>query len=221
MIYQIAVYYFAIYLAYCASLSAHLLAGRAFAIPVREIRIGALPVFRRGKLSVGLLPVSAFVQFADSRREDTADTTGITFDGQPRWVRAIVQLVAVAGFLLLAFVLRGNDAWHSFVNGFGQWLQGTLHPTTRGVELIEGYARFADREGPLAAAGVIAAKAAALNLLPIPAVAGFRALIELLTPAGGGAFYEKLQARLQVVGLVILLAVAVTWAWALVTLVTR
>jgi membrane-associated protease RseP (regulator of RpoE activity) len=219
MTYQIIVYYIAAFLVSAVSNFSYLLAGRFFGIEVREVVLGAPRVFRRGKWRIGIFPISSSVQFADANSDEFQPVTGATFDEQPRWVRAAVHVTGILGCLMLAFVLRGQDAWQSFINGWSQWIAGTLQPATMGAELLTGYARFVELEGPVAAAGVIAAKAAALNLLPLPMFAGVRALVELLVPPGGRARFEKPLSWLSGIGFVLLLAFVAAWAWALVVAV--
>lgn len=70
--------------------------------------------------------------------------------------------------------------------------------------------------GFVAALGVLLAKLAAANLLPIPIVGGGAALIELLLPDSRPDIRDKIRVGLQHAGLVAVLALTLPWLYAIV-----
>jgi len=205
----------AVFLASCVSVAAML------GVRVLEVRLGTPQMLRLGLWSVGAIPIVGNARFAFSHENPGAVPAAGDFDQQSRLARVAISLSGCAGLLLAAFLLRGTDAWHSFVNTFGQIVAGVTAPPTRGADLIAGYFRLADEAGIRVALGSILAKLAAFNLLPIPFLSGGMALQELMRPAGQAPPPSPRATWLQYLGVTLLLANLGVWAWAMVVVLTR
>lgn len=216
MLYLIVVVFCAGFLTNCAFVAAGAAAARYFGVHVTKAQIGWFPIFRRGRLHFGLIPMGCFIRFAHSSEDADSIDGSALFDRKPRWMRVILSLVGVAGMFLLAFALRGIDAWHSFAHGFGQFIEGTLAPVERGADLLRGYALVAEDLGAVVAVSVFAAKTAAINLLPVPTFAGGQALLELLGITGPGPAADRRLKVLAHISVYLLLAVGCLWIRALV-----
>jgi len=187
-----------------------------FGVKVLEARLGTPQLFRRGVWSVGALPISGSALFAHSHDRPGGDASADAFDQKPRLVRVAISLSGCAGLLLAALLLRGPDALQSFINAFGQIFGAVMAPPTRGSELISGYFRIADEQGIRMALAVLFAKVAAFNLLPIPFLAGARAIQELLRGPGQTPPPPARASGLQYLGLALLLVNLGAWLWAMI-----
>jgi membrane-associated protease RseP (regulator of RpoE activity) len=94
-----------------------------------------------------------------------------------RW--SVVLAGPVATFLSAAICIRYDGAVAQFISAYAQIWQGALAPRSEGSRLV---ARFFEtvQTSPISGYGVVAAKCAAMNLLPIPSLAGGHILTELL-----------------------------------------
>lgn len=146
------------------------LAGRSLGMALGEISLGVGPTL----LSVGtcrlrVLPLGGSVVFDD-------------LDSQPRAVRVLLPLAGIAALAAVAFALHPGSAGGSLAHGFAQIVSGGLAPLSTAQRLIDGAARF----GALGFApllGMLAAKCAALNLLPLASMGGGQALLALVDPS--------------------------------------
>jgi membrane-associated protease RseP (regulator of RpoE activity) len=117
---------------------------------------------------IGCLPYGGSVAF------DVND-----FDKRSLFVRWMVVLSGPLAMLLFAAVLlKGSVAISEFGSGFFQIVSGTIEPLQRGTPLAGAFFGRAS-ESLVVGAGLLAAKFAAFNLLPIPPLAGGRLLTEL------------------------------------------
>lgn len=144
------------------------LIGRSLGIAIREFSFGMGPALLSiDVLRLRALPLGGSVEFID-------------FDSQPRAVRVLLPLSGAASLLAVAVTLHPS-AWSSTSHGFAQIVLGALAPTSHAQQLIGGATHVAMRGfGPLL--GMLAAKLAAFNLLPFPAMNGGGALLALLDP---------------------------------------
>jgi len=201
------------FLVHLAFVAVTLAAARPFNLRVLAVQVGAIPVFKHGRFTLGLLPLTGFVRFADTREDAVAEDDPSAFDNQPRLVRIALMLAGPAGILLLAMALRGSAGWPSFFHAFHQLIGGAIDPMGRGASMASDFLQFAAREGALATGGVFAAKVAAFNLLPLPTLNGGLALIELVRPRRSAAF-DRIVERLWHVSIWLMLAFVGSWLFA-------
>ena len=221
MVYQIVVFYLAFLLGNAVFVSAAFAAARALGMQVLAVQIGQPAVFRRGLLTLGIVPYSAFVRVLDGRDNPRAADDPAAFNNQPRAVRVLFCLSGSAGLLALTLALRGLDGWTSFTHGFAQIVGGALDPTGRGADLVAGYLSFSAHAGLLASVGTIVAKITAGNLLPIPILAGGQALSAAILPNPGTESPGRWEMRLWHTALWVLVAIAASWAFAIYTATQR
>jgi len=218
MLGQIIVLYVALLVANVAFVGATFTVARQLDLHIIEMKLGLLTVFRRGRLRMGAVPLGASVRFPNVHENEGEYPEAQLFENKPRHVRTAIALAGPAGMLVAALVLRGTTGWHSFVRAFEQIVMGALAPSSRGAELVTGYLHLVTTEGAMTAIGALLAKFAAYNLFPLPIVAGGNAVIQLLSAPGKGCS-EATWLTLQKVGLVILLALTLSWLWAIYTAV--
>lgn len=164
------------------------LLGRWLGIAIREVSFGMGPTLLTvGALRLRALPLGGAVVFKDTSVEaPPADAgkpwTGDAFDHQPRAVRVLLPLAGIAALVAVAFALRPGVAAASLAHGFVQIVAGGLAPLSLAQQLIDGAARVA-ASGFVPLLGMLAAKCAALNLLPLASMGGGQALLALFDPA--------------------------------------
>jgi membrane-associated protease RseP (regulator of RpoE activity) len=149
---------------------------------VLQVRLGVGPrLFSVGRVQVRLLPVAGSVRLKDTTADDAdpADTDG-AWDLAPRWARVLLPLAGPSAVAAVSLALLGPAAFAAFGRGLLQWPWGALQPLSAGQRLIDDYVGFAATRDFAAVLGLVAAKVAALNLLPLPALAGGQALGALL-----------------------------------------
>ncbi len=140
--------------------------GRFLGLQIMEIGHGFGPTWGRiGVLRLGVLPLGGYVRFI-TPPEDALGT-------------AAQLLLALAGTLTLvvvAIALLGLPAFAAVADGFWQWLRGATSPFGAAQSLLR-HARDQTLDGTLVATfGLVAAKVAAVNLLPWPVTNGWAAL---------------------------------------------
>lgn len=126
------------------------------------------------KWSFGFLNIGASVTFEPlGIRRDGSDNN--SFLQLPLPLRLIAHTGTVAGMLLLAVAcLSPSRALASFTSGFEQVVNVML-----ARERVTAFFALLRTEGFVPALGVLAAKLAALNLLPVPPLTGYMMLREL------------------------------------------
>lgn len=217
MIYQLAVFYFAVFIAHAIFLAGSALVAMQFRVPIVAVKLGLGPkLFTRGKFTFCPLPLSAFVRLLDSREAGVTVDSEHAYDRQSRLVRMSIALSGPLALLLAAVALRGSAGWESFLHGFEQILSGAIAPASRGVELAGGYMHVAGKMGFVTALGVLVAKMAAVNLLPIPNLGGGAALLELMLPDMLPPTHKKIWTRFQQFGFFAMLALMLSWLYAVV-----
>jgi hypothetical protein len=104
-----------------------------------------------------------------------------TYAKAPVAVRVGSGLIPVAATMMIAIVLLGpTNAIHSVGSGFAQIINGALHPSDVGAHLLFKLAGM--NANPLLVGGIVAAKAVALSLLPVPVVPGGKWLVDIWDP---------------------------------------
>ncbi len=154
---------------------------RYLGITVREVSIGVGPTLVRGKgFRLGLIPISGYVCLRSIHEEDVpADEVRSTLEGGSVGKQITVALFGCLLLLVLACALAGSQALTAFLNLPAQVVTGAVSPFGTAQKLLFDSGTFL-RDAPATLIfGVIAAKFAALNLLPLPALNGGAALAAL------------------------------------------
>lgn len=189
----------------------------ARALAVR-VRVAALfigpPLVRFGIASIPIhlnavpLPL-AYVAF-----EPTGDDPERTeLDDASRARRVAIVLVPWIAIALLCCALLGPEpALHSIANGFVQAVAGPIMPASTGSSLVARLVSLAAHEPWHVFAARVATKLVAFNLLPLPSLAGFAFVWELLRPASRPAPPTSI----RIAGQLIVVALAIGWIVAVV-----
>jgi hypothetical protein len=140
------------------------------------------------RLQIGCIPLGGCVQFAKRNEGDiqTDSTLGDRLNFQqdlPRWRQTLLTVSGPITVLIVAMVLLGpSEAALSFGRGFGQLVEGCLSPRAKATEWLRSYFGLWQTHQFTLATGILAAKMAMLNLLPLPPMAGGQAVMSLFAP---------------------------------------
>lgn len=190
------------------------LAGLASGSELLELSFGTgKAIFRRGKLKIGSVPLGGYAKFSDTRETPDADPA-TAFNRKPAYVQALVQLVGCASLVVLAALILAGAGVTEFVAGFRQVIVGAFAPRSTAQEYIQALHDLSVSHGFLAVLGVLAAKVAAVNLLPLPFLNGGQALLAFVP--GDPTVYPDWQLRWMQIAIFPYLAMMGSWAYALV-----
>lgn len=183
--------------------------GRPFGLSLQEFTFGMGPtVLHRGWFRWRLLPWGGAVQF------DEPKGPGSGLDALPPAVQWVICLSGCWVLLLLAAVLTGAPAaWAAFVTTPGQWLVGALSPWQDAQPLLRSAAGLVNDATAAAVVGTVAAKFAALNLLPLIPLNGGAAVRVLARATGLDRWWPG---ALTTLSAMVLLASMLLWCAALV-----
>jgi len=136
---------------------------------------------RVGPVVFGYLPMGGYIQLDMD-----------VFPHAPRWKRAAIALSGPLTLLLSSIICLGvyRAGW-SFAATYHQLFELFLAPVCNGKELFHHYLTLVE-DHPVTGYGVLAAKAGMLNLLPLPALAGGRLLVELSRKREAGGIAKML-----------------------------
>lgn len=139
----------------------------AFGKPLFCFRFGVLPV------KVGYLPWGGSVRIDDIERRSAG-------------LRFLLHVAGPLAVMCLTGVCIGYDrAAVELASGFRQIIQGALAPLTAGEHLVGRFFGLVESAPFLETIGVLTAKIAAFNLLPLPPNSGGLAVLTLFpTPSG-------------------------------------
>lgn len=171
-------------------LSAAELAAQWLRVRIMAVHLGVGPrLFSIGRVHMHLLPVAGSVRVKDSRDTTYGATDEVgALDRAPRWVQALLPLAGPLAVALVALVLMGaSEGLAAIGRGFVQWIVGAVTPLGGAQGLIGDYVAFAGTRPLPAVIGLVAAKLAALNLLPLPAMGGGQALLVAIGALRRGA----------------------------------
>lgn len=189
------------------------LAARALGIGLLGVSYGLGPrVFAVGLVTVRLVPAGGYIQM--KRAPDYVGPD--VFDERPVWRRVALHLAGPAALVALAVALLGGEGWRAFLATFVQIPLGALAPGTEGQRYVAEVVGFVGERPPGDVVGAVAAKVAASNLLPFPALNGGGALRALVWGRRGPPPWEG---YLVLLSMLPLLALYVGWAAALVAYV--
>lgn len=196
------------------------LCGVAFGVTVRELSLGLGPkAFSIGRLTFRALPFGGSVRFKDSREEalDASDMHG-ALDGRSLLVQIVIGLSGCLVLLALAIVVLQAEGVQAFLSGFVEIVTGALSPMDKAQALLaHAHQRLAGAPF-LVVLGLVAAKLAAFNLLPLPAANGGYVIAMIARGMGVAKFWPQ---GLTPVLLLAYLALAISWLWAFVVYLIR
>lgn len=189
---------------------------------VKMVRLGFGPeLFRFAvfgfDVGLGPLPFGGYVQFWRAADEEERLEGMTYFDELPGALRALVQLSGPICLFLLACVGTLSFAWRPVYAGFSDYVLGALSPRTLGASLLNE-ALAAIRTAPaLPLFGLVCAKLAAWNVLPVPPLNGGSAILDLCLPNDEGG--QRIAMTLSAVGMFVLLVATIAWCVAFWTFV--
>jgi membrane-associated protease RseP (regulator of RpoE activity) len=187
---------------------------RAFGVVVQRVSLGMGRVLLTlGWFEVLMIPLGSSVRFLlaqDIAKPDpsAAELRG-AFDRRGAATRIAIIAAMPGSLLLIGLLLLGPPAWHHFGSGFVQILGGALSPADEAQRLLAAFMHLLRAQGFAVAAGVLASKFAALQLLPLYGLAGLQ-LLWTLVPA-----LERLVTRTPLPFFLPYLAVAGSWVGAM------
>ncbi len=190
------------------------LCGAAFGVTVREISLGLGPTaFRIGLFTFRALPFGGAVRFKDSREEvlDASEMHG-ALDGRALLVQIVIGLSGCMALLALAVVALQAEGVQAFLNGFVEIVTGALSPMGNAQALLAQAQQRLAGAPFVAVLGLVAAKLAAFNLLPLPAANGGYVIAMIARRVGIAKLWPQ---GLTPVLLLAYLAIAISWLWAL------
>ena len=162
-------------LAYIAlHLAAMALAAQLAGVTLREISFGLGPRwFGHGLVSFRVLPLGGYVKMKNADVEDLgSDDFRGSYDHQPAAGQVLTCLAGPAALLALALATLGVQVAAAFVATPMQMVRGAIGPLFTARTYLEGFAAFLEHRSVFAVVGLVAAKLAAVNLLPLPALNG-------------------------------------------------
>lgn len=132
------------------------------------------------------------------------------FNSRSLYVRWLIILVGPLSILLSsALILTFPISIIEFVKGYSQLFNLVFHPSTYGQQLINSMVIFFNTHSYFDSYGVLSAKIATSNMLPIPMMAGGRIIMEALPLS------MKAKMAIQNTFLIIMLLVMAVIAYAL------
>ncbi|TAL13680.1 MAG: hypothetical protein EPO01_20780 [Aquabacterium sp.] len=130
-----------------------------------------------GRLRIALLPLGGYVGFDDLQQPgEQGAKPPSTLDRLPLAQRLAVALSGCAVLVLLACACLGLEGLRAFAAGPGQILWGALTPLGDGPRLLAQADSELRTASPVQVLGLVAAKLAAFNILPLPMCNGGAAL---------------------------------------------
>ena len=152
-------------------------------------------------------------------RYQTDETDPDRFELLPAWKRLFIDGSGVGGLMLLACVCLGpTRAIRSIEKGFEQIVMGFTTPGFARTMVGQLYALIEPGSTPLVL-GIIAAKVAAINLIPLPPLDGGKVLFELLL--GEKWMPSKVYGFVAIVGLTASMLIILLWGYTFVMKAVR
>lgn len=194
--------------------SALALAARAFGITIREVSYGwGRVLVNRGKVNVRILPLGGFVRMKDTRAEfngiEPLSPQSDAYDQQPRIIQALVPLLGGCSLVLVAWLLMGRAAFAEVLAGFRHLFAGAMGPISSAPVYVQAARDLTVEHGFAALVGLLAAKLAALSLLPLPTTNAGQAMLALFFGSGKEPRWYQ---RLTPLAVLAVLALVCSWA---------
>ena len=182
---------------------------RMLGVDVRAITLGSGPVlFERGRYLVRLVPLTAAVHLKDTRvLGPEAENSAGAFNYAPLWAQLTLILVWPFALLLLASILLGQSAASAFSSTFEQVALGAVSPHSAAQTYLSEANRYLELAAHGAILGVVAAKLAAIHLLPYNSTAITAASMAILFPGPNGMPSPQFTKFVQVATLLALVAI--------------
>jgi membrane-associated protease RseP (regulator of RpoE activity) len=190
------------------------LCATAFGVVIREVSVGLGPTaFNIGRLTFRAVPFGGSVRFKDSREEalEASDMRG-ALDGRSVLAQIVIGLSGCIALLLLAVICLQAEGVRAFFDGFGQIVIGALSPLGKAQELLAQAQQRLVGLSFLAVLGLVAAKLAAFNLMPLPGANGGFVIATIARGVGIARFWP---AQLTPLFLLAYIAIAISWLVAL------
>lgn len=170
----------ALLVAFFVTIALHILTmaltGRLCGLEVRIVSLGVGPTLLRvGPLRLGVLPFAGHVRFADA---DSLDPDGLeaapdrSLPELPLPAQLAIVLSGCATLLVLAVYIAGAPSLAAAMAAPRQFLAGAMAPMSTAQQLIAQMGTTTHQVGFPVLLSLVAAKVAALNLLPLPGLNG-------------------------------------------------
>lgn len=193
--------------------SALALAGVAFGVELREVSFGVgKALFTRGIVTIRLLPISGYAKFADTRETPETDPA-VSFNHKPALVRAVIPLMGCVALVLVAAMIPVGAGVAEITEGFRQVIVGAFGPMSTAQGYIQALRERSLSQGFIVVLGVLAAKMAVANLLPLPFLNGGQALLAFV-PTDPNV-YPKWQETLMQWTFLPFMALLASWLYAI------
>jgi membrane-associated protease RseP (regulator of RpoE activity) len=210
----------AIVLCVFVHISACAAAGAGLGVTPVTISYGIGPVILRGRrILIKALPLSGYVKFKelDDLPLDPADTRN-AFDTQTPGVQLLIAASGCIALLLIALAAAQFAGLRAFAAGFVQIIAGALAPMGHAQTLLAQAWQAVAGLPFLMVLGLVAAKLAAFNLLPLPALNGGFIAATVGRRIGLARLWPAALTQLLLLAFI---AVIASWAFALVLYVAR
>ncbi len=191
--------------AFLVCIVAHLLTmaliGRATGVTLQVIGLGTGPVvLRLGMLHLGMFPVGGHVRFLDSRMEEVpAERLKFAFDRRSPEEQILIILSGCLLLVIVASVVLGDDFLALFISAPAQVFAGAVSPFGEAQRLLQTAEAYATASTFVALVGIVAAKLAAINLLPLPLFNGGMAVAVLARRLGSERWWPQAVSRTLIV----------------------
>lgn len=207
-----------IIVAICVSIVVHVMAmaaaGWLIDAPIEEIRLFFGKKLISTKVgvtgfSIGSIPFGGFVKFDDAFQKI-----------HPLKKAFVATCGCLALVFLAAIVFGSSEALRKFLSGFYQIVFGAFAPRSQASNLLRAFYEYVKDNSFALCVGLVAAKFAAFNLLPLPMLNGgdiTLAILNWIKPLP-----EKARERIQIFGFIIVLGIGLLWIAAFVySLISR
>ncbi len=156
--------------------------GRAFGVSIEEFSFGLGPTLVRiGRMRLGPIPLGGYVKFLHSEEDLVSDDAMHTaYDGKSTTEQILVAIAGCMALLSIATLVLGNRvAVQTALDAPGQLLHGGVFTMDAAKQIQRHAVSFVQSAPFLDLLGVVAAKWAAINLLPLPGCNGGKVIAVL------------------------------------------
>ncbi len=195
-------------------LGAIALAATRFGIPIREFSYGLGPMLlHAGRLRIRTLPVGGQLILKDTNTEPVeSGKARDALDLQPLATRLAIGAAGPFALLVLAVAVLQSEGLATFASGFAQCIAGGFEPFGEAQRLLRSASDVATASPFPTLLALVAAKFAAVNLLPFPGSNGSFLLQALLERTPLMKRWAPLATQL---GLLLFFGMAFSWLLAL------